>query len=123
MRYGNLIPMRVVRLRTPSRAIALLLLLLSVAGVPHFDQGDRACAPVLSGEHDESKHAFRGPATVDHDHCAICHWTRLPRSAFAPVPPFRSPWTAGVALEQGDAFTHRAPALDRLPARAPPALL
>ena len=115
--------MRVVRLRAPSRAIALLLLLLSLAGVPHFDQADRACAPVLTGEHDESKHAFRALAASEHDHCAICHWTRLPRSAFAPTPPFQSPLCTGVAVEPGDPFTHRAPALDRLPARAPPALL
>lgn len=115
--------MRVVGPRTPSRAVALLLLLLSIAGVPHFDTGDRACAPVLAGEHDESKHAFRAPVSVDHEHCAICHWTRLPRSVFAPIPPFRSLPSAGVAIEQGDPFTHRAPALDRLPARAPPVLL
>jgi len=115
--------MRVVRLRTCPRAVALLLLLLTIAGVPHFDAGDRACAPVLAGEHDESKHAFRAPVAVEHDHCAICHWTRLPRSAFAPIPPFRSPLSVGVAMEPGSPFTHRAPALDRLPARAPPASL
>ena len=115
--------MRVVRLRTPFRAVAVLLLLVSVAGVPHFDKGDRACAPVVAGEHDESKHAFRQATTTEHDHCAICHWTRLLRSAFAPLPPFRTPLSTCVAIEIVDPFSHRAPALDRLPARAPPALL
>ena len=115
--------MRVAGLRTRSRGIAMLLLLLSIAGVPHVDSGDRACAPVMNGGHDESKHAFRAAVPVEHEHCEICHWIRLPRSAFAPVAPFRWPLSAGLTLDACDPFTHRAPALDRLPARAPPASL
>ena len=115
--------MRAVRRRTPFRAGARLLLLGAIAGVPPYDSGDRACAPIVTGEHDESKHAFRQATASEHDHCAICHWTRLPRTAFAPVPQFRSALATGVAIEIGDPFTHRAPALDRLPARAPPTVL
>jgi hypothetical protein len=101
----------------------MLLLAVSAAGVPHFDRGDRACAPIVVDQHDESKHAIRAPVTVEHDHCAICHWTRLPRSPFAPLVSFRSPLAAGVAIDQRELFTHRAPALDKLPARAPPVRL
>ena len=111
------------RLRRWSRTVAVLLLAASAAGVPHLEKGDQACAPVMVGEHDASKHAFRAPIAVEHAHCAICHWTRLPRSAFAPIRSFQSPLAAGVTIDERDLFTHRAPALDRLPARAPPIVL
>ena len=115
--------MRLFRHRRWPRALAVWLLLLSAAGVPHLDQGDQACAPVIVDEHDESKHAIRAPVAVEHAHCAICHWTRLPRSAFAPIPSYQSPLSTAFAIEQRDPFIRRAPALDRLPARAPPVRL
>jgi hypothetical protein len=115
--------MTLFRLRKSSRAVAVLLLLASGAGRPHLDKDDRACTPVVVDEHDESKHRFGASVPIDHEHCAICHWTRLPRSPFAPIPAFHSPRAVGVAVDDRDPFTHRAPALDRLPARAPPALL
>ena len=115
--------MRLFRRRPWARSIAVLLLIVAGAGVSHLDKGDRACAPVVVDEHDESKHVFRAPVPVDHAHCAICHWTRLPRSAFAPLPGFQSPFSVGLTIAERAALTHRAPALDRLPARAPPAAL
>ena len=115
--------MTLVRLRRSSRAVAVLLLLASAAGGPHLDRGDRACAPTVVDEHDESKHRFATSVPSEHEHCAICHWTRLPRSPFTAIPAFQSPLAAGVAIDDRNPFEHRAPALDKLPARAPPALL
>ena len=115
--------MRLFRLRALSRALAAALLLASTAGVPHLDRGDDACAPAAPGAHDETKHAFRAPVPVEHAHCAICHWSRLPRYAFAPIPSYQAPLFAGLAIEQRHPFTRRAPALDKLPARAPPVRL
>lgn len=115
--------MSLVRLRSWSRPLAVLLLVVAAAGVVHLDKGDRACAPVLLDEHDESKHALRAPAGVEHAHCAICHWTRLPRSAFAPLPAFQSPLAVGVRIDEHGPAIHRAPSLDNLPARAPPVRL
>jgi hypothetical protein len=115
--------MRLFRLRRLARIIAALLLLAPVVAGPHVDDGDRACAPIVVDEHDESKHRFAPSVPIDHEHCAICHWTRLPRSPFAPIAALRSQLAAGLTIDERDPFTHRAPALDKLPARAPPTVL
>jgi hypothetical protein len=114
--------MRVLRLRRTSRAIAVLLLLVAATGAVHFDKGDQACAPVIVDHHDESKHAIHAAAPVEHSHCAVCHWTRLPRTAFVAIA-FAQTLSANIVIDERDPFTLRAPALDRLPARAPPVRL
>src|SRR5918995_3864286 len=104
--------MSVFRLRRTSRAVAVLLLLVAAAGAVHFDKGDRACAPVVVDQHDESKHALRASHPVEHDHCALCHWTRLPRTVFLAIA-FAHTLSANVVIDERDPFIVRAPALDR----------
>src|ERR671913_1172247 len=64
-------------LRRSSRAVAAIVLLVSMWQVPHRAVDDEICAPGASEAHDESKHVFTGGSEAEHqDHCAICHWLR-----------------------------------------------
>ena len=45
-------------LRRSSRAVAALVLLVSMWQLPHRGQDDDICAPAQNEAHDESKHVF-----------------------------------------------------------------
>jgi hypothetical protein len=105
-------------LRRSSRLIAAVLL-ASFTGLSHF-AGDDACAVELLQAHDESQHAVGVPEGSAPDHCAVCHSVRSPRRPHGPVAHPQSPLRQGVVIDAADAASRRAPALDRLPARAPP---
>ena len=64
-------------LRRSSRAVAAIVLLVSMWQMPHGAADDEICAPGQAEAHDESKHVFTTASDSDHqDHCAICHWLR-----------------------------------------------
>lgn len=109
------------RLRRSSRIIAVLLL-ASFWGLAHRDVDD-ACASGVFEAHDESAHAFGAAKDTAPDHCAVCHAARSPRRSFAPAGEVHAPRLPGSVVVAPDVVSRRAPALDRLPARAPPATL
>lgn len=106
-----------------SRVVALFLLLVTVWTASHRRPDDDGCLPVVAGEHDASKHAYAPPGSADHEHCAICHWMRGLKPAFA------SGTVASATLRPADSLAplpvavQLGSALGRLPARAPPSLL
>ena len=110
-------------LRRSSRAVAALVLLVSMWQLPHRAVDDEICAPGGSEAHDESKHVFTGVSETDHpDHCAVCHWLRSidpghGQRSLTAVPLATD--TRFFALVSGSL---RAPDSSRLPARAPPVL-
>ena len=113
-------------MRRWSRVIAVVLLMTAVPATPHFAQDDFACdlAALASAEHDESKHGFRAAGdAAERDHCALCHWSRSLRSPLTPLGVTVTP-AAPAAAEHGVvAALLLSPALENLPARAPPAVL
>ena len=110
-------------LRRSSRAVAAVLLLVSMWQLPHRAQDDEMCGPLTAEAPDESKHVFTAVASSDaQEHCAVCHWLRsmnlgLRTGDLVAVPAESStgPWTV-VSRSLRDAGA------DRIPARAPPAL-
>ena len=109
-------------LRSSSRAIALLLIVVSLAGFRHGALDDIACTPGGTEQHDESKHVVTAAARGEHaDHCAICHLLRsLKPDLTVSGSAARQPdLTAAIAPRE--IFNRRDPATDHLPARAPPA--
>jgi hypothetical protein len=112
--------MLLARLRRSSRTFALLLL-VSFWGLGH-QAGDDICASDAPQAHDESKHTIGAATGVAAQHCAICHSIRTPRP-FGTVAHVWAPLITGDLVHTSEAVAHRAPALDRLPARAPPASL
>jgi hypothetical protein len=113
--------MLLARLRRSSRFLALLLL-ISFWGLGH-KAGDDVCASDLPQAHDESQHAIGAPAGTVGQHCAICHLVRTPRGPYGSITTVRIPLLDGGLVLTPEAVARRAPALDRLPARAPPASL
>ena len=112
------------------RAVAVVLFVTTLRGLPHFAQDDFACVAVVQASAAGQPAAGQPAAGLSADeasphreHCAICHWTRSLRS------PSRTP---GMAFAQA-APTHPVhaiaivsrpvPVLDQLPARAPPTVL
>jgi hypothetical protein len=57
------------------------------------------------------------------EHCAVCHTLRSFRSSLAHCGPVSVVLVSARPIDDFIALSHRAPALDRLPARAPPALI
>jgi hypothetical protein len=113
--------MALARLRRSARLIALLLL-TSFWGVSH-GASDDACAIGVLEAHDESKHVIRAPAGGEPDHCAICHSLRTPRRPIGPVEQLRGNDAYCAIDDLHDVTFRRGPALDNLPARAPPVSL
>jgi hypothetical protein len=113
--------MVLVRLRRSARVVALVLL-ASFWGLLHGDRDD-ACAFVAFEAHDESTPVVGGPGGGDRDHCVVCHSVRTPRRPLGAVAQLQSPIALGALVDLSDTAAHRAPALDCLPARAPPATL
>jgi hypothetical protein len=113
--------MAVRALRRWSRVVAALLVLASIAGLPHFGPDDPACAPVEGGRHHETDHGLRAGGQVDDDHCAVCHWTRTLRSPIGASGKWALQVAARSRADAGTTHPRLAPALDNRPARAPPA--
>ena len=113
--------MALARLRRSARLIALLVL-ASCWGVSHVAVDD-ACALGVLQAHDESKHVIRAPEGGEPDHCAICHSLRTPRRPIRPVSQLASTNQYCAVDDLFDVSFRRAPALDNLPARAPPVSL
>lgn len=118
--------MTLLRLRRCARVVAVVLLVASARGAPHFAQDDFACAPDSAAhylEHDETQHGLRaaGPAH-EQEHCAVCHWTRSLRSPLALLAGATGDEDRPAAVHGAAVRAPLAPALDSLPARAPPPL-
>lgn len=73
----------VLLLRGSARAVAAVLLLVSLWSLPHRSQPD-ICVPAGLEEHDESKHVYTaGSGPADDEHCVVCHWMRSLKPAFS----------------------------------------
>lgn len=110
--------MALARLRRSARVIALLVL-ASFSGVSH-GASDDACALGVLQAHDESKHVIRAPEGNEPDHCAICHSLRTPKRPIGPIGELVTHDRYSAVDDLADVNFRRAPALDHLPARAPP---
>jgi hypothetical protein len=114
------------QMRRWSRLVSVLLLLATASGLPHWAQDDGACLVAAAdpyGSHDETQHALVAGNHDGGEHCALCHWTRQlrsPRPTLSASTVVAAPPTsiAGVGIR-----AHAAPALENLPARAPPQTL
>jgi hypothetical protein len=108
---------RVSSFRPYARTIALLLLLTGPAGFQHSGKDDFACVP--GGSTTDGDALAAAPSDIA-DHCLVCHWTRSLRSHSATFA--RTHWALAAAggVDVSQPVAHRAPALDRAPARAPP---
>lgn len=113
--------MALIRLRRLSRLIAVMLL-ASFWGLAHRGSDD-ACATGVLEAHDESKHVIGEPDGDVADHCAVCHSVRTPRRPFGPAAQLQRPLILTAVVDLFEPAFRRAPALDRIPARAPPATL
>lgn len=113
--------MALARLRRSARVIALVVL-ASFWGVSHRASDD-ACADGVLPAHDESRHVLRAPGGSEPDHCAICHSLRTPRRPIGPIVQLGANDQCCPVDERTDVNFRRAPSLDNLPARAPPASL
>lgn len=109
------------RLRRSARVTAFLVL-ASFWGVSH-GASDDACALGVLQAHDESKHVIRAPDGNEPEHCAICHSLRTPRRPIGPIGQLVSNDRYCAVDDLDDVNFRRAPALDLLPARAPPVSL
>jgi hypothetical protein len=113
--------MRLFRRHSVSRSIVLLLLVAAAFGLPHGSADDAACS-LPQGEQGEQPSPTVSPETaLEHEHCAICHWTRSLRSPLVAVAGSDVPLAAGLMILPGIAAHRRSPDIDCLPARAPPA--
>jgi hypothetical protein len=113
--------MALARLRHSARLIAFALL-ASFWGVSHGATDDACVLSVLQA-HDESKHVIRAPSGSEPDHCAICHSLRTPRRPIGPIGQLVSNDQPCPVDDLAGDHSRRAPALDNLPARAPPVSL
>jgi mono/diheme cytochrome c family protein len=102
-------------------AAVLLLAWLSPLAVPHAADDDLLCVPAGASPDAPAQWAAVGGGDRQPHHCVICHSFRSFRSALADC----GPAAVSLAAEHGVYVladpSRRAPALDRLPARAPPA--
>jgi hypothetical protein len=110
------------RHRPFSRAFAAMLLVawLSPLVVAHAED-DLLCAPLSAAP--DAPARLAGPTGVDRQahHCIICHSMRSFRTALADCGPAAVNLTAEHGVDASADVSRRAPAFDRLPARAPPA--
>ena len=106
------------RFRQFARVIAAMLLLTGPVVFQHEGRDDFACAPGGATDRDIAEIAAAPSGAAQH--CLVCHWTRSlrtpsPSSAYA-----TSLLITATTVDVAEGKSHRAPALDRLPARAPP---
>ena len=112
---------RLQRYRSFARVVALALLLAAPASLQHGGKDDLACAPF--GEARSDVDALHGSPSDAPDHCLVCHWMRSLRSPFATPPRLDSTLAAAARIDIPPAVAAHAPALARIPARAPPVSL
>lgn len=111
---------RLSRFRRLARSVALLLLLAVPSGLLHTGSDDFACVP---GAMPDGGAALGAASTDAADHCLVCHWTRSLRSQSPLTARIHAALVETVPIDVSSPLTHRAPALDRVPARAPPSTL
>ena len=111
----------VLRLRRSVRTVSAVLVVLSLWSLPHRSQPD-ICLPAGLEAHDESKHIYTTASQGPHeDHCAVCHWMRTLKPAFASSPHAAIPSGASAAIYLQARGGQMPSALAQLPPRAPPA--
>jgi hypothetical protein len=113
--------------RNPVRARGIALLLLVVGwAVPsiaqHPAEDDRLCLTTGWARDSGDEERFAAAATHQPDHCTICHAARSLRAACAPTGGAAAVLEPEHIAEPPAASSLHAPAYDRLPARAPPAV-
>jgi hypothetical protein len=114
-------PLKRHRLCSRWLAAVLLLVWLTPLAVPHAADDDLLCAPLNASPDAPARWTTAGGDERQSHHCVICHSIRSFRTALSDCGPAAVTLTAEHGVDaSADAF-HRLPALDRLPARAPPA--
>lgn len=110
------------RRRPGARWIAGLLLLawLTPIALPHAAADDRLCESVASTDQSAAVAPLAATDPQPH-HCVICHTARAFRTALVDCGSVPALVFANAEINVSIVLGHRAPALDRLPARAPPA--
>ena len=110
-------------LRRSSRAVAAVILLVSMWQLPHRAEDDEICAPAPAEAHDESKHVFTTVGGSDHQqHCAVCHWLRSIKPASGARALTAIPAQSDSRFCALVSRSLRDPGANRVPARAPPVL-
>jgi mono/diheme cytochrome c family protein len=109
--------------RQATRWLAALLVLvwLSPLALPHAADDDLLCAPVSASTDVPATWTAAAGGDPQAHHCVICHSVRSFRSALADCGPAAVNLTAENGVDASADVSRRAPALDRLLARAPPA--
>jgi mono/diheme cytochrome c family protein len=113
--------LRTHRQATRWLSAVLLLVWLSPLALPHADDDDLLCAPVSASPDAPATWTAAAGGDPQPHHCVICHSVRSFRSALADCGPAAVNLTAENGVDASADVSRRAPALDRLPARAPPA--
>jgi hypothetical protein len=88
---------------------------------PHAAGDDLLCAPLAARDAAPSLRPTTTHADQQPHHCVICHSARSHRTALSDLGPASVVLTPGHELAPIVTACHRTPALDGLPARAPPA--
>jgi hypothetical protein len=109
------------RLRASWLAALLLLAMLAPIVAPHAGGDDLLCEFPVSDDGAPSVRAVADDSGQPAHHCVICHSARSSRTALAALGLAAVVLTPEHAIPSSVSGAHRASALDRLPARAPPA--
>jgi hypothetical protein len=109
---------RLASLRSYARFVVFALLVTAPSVFAHTGQDDFACA--LAGAADAAPWVDEAVPDAP-QHCLICHWTHALRYNLAASEEVVTVLVAADEIDTPAAVAQRAPALDRLPARAPPA--
>lgn len=103
------------------RRAAIVLLFVSGSSFLHRPQGDDVCLPDGVEAHDESRHVVTADIKAGHgEHCAVCHWMRTLKPAFASRPVWAGSDDRRSPLILTSGLYRQGAALHNLPARAPP---
>jgi hypothetical protein len=102
-------------------AACLLLVWLAPFVAPHAADDDLLCAPVGASPDPPARWTTDTGGARQPHHCVICHSIRSFRTALADCGPAAVNLTAEHGVDAFADASRRAPAFDRLPARAPPA--
>jgi hypothetical protein len=108
-------------LRSPWLAMLLLLAWLAPVVAPHAGGDDLLCEVPAAGGGDGSVRPAVDDSGQPGHHCVICHSARSHRTGPADLGIAAVVLTPGHAIAPIVSGARRAPALDNLPARAPPA--
>jgi hypothetical protein len=108
-------------MRSPWLATVLLLAWLAPVVAPHAGGDDLLCEVPAAGSGAGSVRATVDDGGQPAHHCVICHSARSHRTGAADLALAAVVFTPGHAIAPTVVGARRAPALDNLPARAPPA--